>query len=168
MGFSITLDGAAHEVEILELRPRLKLRIDGRAYTVTGEQQEEDGRHRLEIDGRPVSFARVHVGARQALRIDGRTFEAVLVDPRDEADAAAAGHDHVRAPMPGAVIQVHKRVGEPVSRGETLLTIESMKLQMALAAPRDGVLAELKRGVGETFDKDEIVAELEPPDRAGD
>jgi biotin carboxyl carrier protein len=49
-----------------------------------------------------------------------------------------------------------------VARGETLVTIESMKLQMTLLAPRDGRLAGVRRGVGETFDKDEIVAELEP------
>ena len=70
--------------------------------------------------------------------------------------------------MPGAVVAIHKQAGAEVKRGETIVTIESMKLQMALAAPRDGVLAEIRRGAGETFDKDEIVAELEPPGRAGD
>jgi biotin carboxyl carrier protein len=168
MGFAITLDGAAHEVEIVALRPRLKLRIDGREYSVTGEEGEEDGRRRIEIDGQPVRFARVHVEGRQILRMDGGTFEAILVDPRDAAEAAGGSHDHVRAPMPGAVVQVHKRAGEAVARGETLLTIESMKLQMALAAPRDGVIAEVKRSVGETFDKDEVVVVLEPLRQAGD
>jgi 3-methylcrotonyl-CoA carboxylase alpha subunit len=167
MGFAIMLDGTAHEVEIVGLRPHLKLRIEGREYSVIAEQNEEDGRRTIEIDGKPVRFARVHVAGRQILRMDGRTFAAVLIDPRDIAEAAAGSHDQVRTPMPGTVVHVYKRAGEAVTRGETLIIIESMKLQMALAAPRDGVLAELKRGVGERFDKDEVVAELEPLGRAG-
>jgi len=163
MAFQIELDGAAHEVEILALRP-LKLLIDGRECVVTAPDGGEDGRQRIEIDGKPFSFARAHVGARQILRLDGRTLEARLIDPRDAIDAAGAGHDHVRAPMPGTIVHVHKQPGETVSRGEALVTIESMKLQMTLNAPRDGIIASLTRGVGETFDKDEIVAELEPLD----
>jgi 3-methylcrotonyl-CoA carboxylase alpha subunit/geranyl-CoA carboxylase alpha subunit len=34
-------------------------------------------------------------------------------------------------------------VGQAVARGDTLLVIESMKLEHALAAPRDAVVAEL-------------------------
>jgi len=61
---------------------------------------------------------------------------------------------------------VHKRPGEAVTRGETLVTIESMKLQITLLSPRNGRLARVRRGIGDTFDKDEIVAELEPLGKA--
>lgn len=163
MGFRIELDGAAHEVEIVRLRPHLRLRVDGQECVVTSAESGQDGRGTVEIDGKALRFARVHAGARQILRFEGRTFEAALIDPRDETGAGPGGRDHVRAPMPGTVIRVHREPGEAVARGEALVTIESMKLQMTLNAPRDGVLARLARGVGETFDKDEIVAELEPP-----
>ena len=63
--------------------------------------------------------------------------------------------------MPGAVISVHKAVGDRVSRGETIITIESMKLQTALPAPRDGAIAAILRAVGEVFDKDEVIVRLE-------
>lgn len=63
--------------------------------------------------------------------------------------------------MPGAVLWVHKTAGAKVARGEAIVTIESMKLQMALTAPRDGVVAELMRAEGETFEKDEVIARLE-------
>ena len=89
-------------------------------------------------------------------------METSLIDPRSDADAGTGGLDHIRAPMPGSVVQVHKQAGDAIMRGETLITIESMKLQITLLAPRDGRLARLLRGVGDTFDKDEIVAELEP------
>jgi biotin carboxyl carrier protein len=162
MGFAIELDGTRHEVEIVALRPHLKLRVDGRECVVALADGGGDGRGMFEIDGEPAPFARAHAGARQYLRLGGRTFEAALLDPREAARDAAGGRDHVRAPMPGTVVHVHKQAGEAVARGEALLTIESMKLLTTLTAPRDGALAAILRGVGETFDKDEIVAELAP------
>ena len=166
MGFTIHLDGIAHEVEILARRPHLRLRIDDREYDVTSVGEEGDGRRTIAVGGAELRFARAHVGDRQILRLAGRTFEAALVDPRDEAEAGAGDHDHVRAPMPCSVVEIHKHAGDDVARGETLVTIESMKLQMTLLAPRDGRLARVRRGVGETFDKDEVVVELEPLARA--
>jgi acetyl/propionyl-CoA carboxylase alpha subunit len=161
MSFRISVDGSPHDVEIVARHPHLKLRIEDREYEVSISGDAEDGRQTLEISGRPTHFARAHVGDRQILRMAGRTVETRLVDPRSEADAAAVGHDNVRAPMPGSVVGVHKQAGDPVTRGEALITIESMKLQMALLAPRDGRVARMLRGLGDTFEKDEIVAELE-------
>jgi biotin carboxyl carrier protein len=162
MSFTVHLAGVAHEVEILARRPHLRLRIDNREYDVTSVDDEGDGRRTIIVGGAALRFARAHVGDRQILRLAGRTVEAALIDPRDEAEAGAGDHDHVRAPMPCSVIEIHKKPGDEVARGETLVTIESMKLQMTLLAPRDGRLARVRRGVGETFDKDEIVADLEP------
>jgi acetyl/propionyl-CoA carboxylase alpha subunit len=161
-GFAIILDGVVHNVEIAALRPYLVLRIDGQIHEVKADSAGEDGRQAIEIDGRPIRFARAHAGGRQILRLGGRTFESSLIDPRDAAEAAGGEYDHVRAPMPGSIVEIHKRPGDEVLRGETLVTIESMKLQMALVAPRDGTLAGLMHDLGDTFDKDEIVVELAP------
>ena len=163
MAFKVTVDGESHSIEIVARRPHLVVRIDGRDHEVSLTGTPGDGRHAFEIAGVPLHFARAHVGDRQFLRLKGRTFETAIVDPRSEATGAAGGLDHVRAPMPGLVVSVHRAVGDDVSRGETLVTIESMKLQTALAAPRDGRIAELLRQDGETFEKDEVIVRLEPP-----
>ena len=42
--------------------------------------------------------------------------------------------------MPGTVISHHSEVGAEVKAGDRLITIESMKLQVSLVAPRDGVI----------------------------
>ena len=148
MAFKLWLNGAVHEVEIIARRPHLVVAIDGRE-------------HEVSATGLPVHFARAHIGDRQIVRLGGATFEARLIDPRSQADQSGAGRDHVRAPMPGAIVAVHRPAGAAVKRGEAIVTIESMKLQMALNAPRDGVVAELMRQEGETFEKDEVIARLE-------
>src|ERR1700751_4190316 len=100
------------------------------------------------------------------VRIDGRTHEVVLIDPREEFAGHDASRDEIHAPMPGAIVAIHRQAGELVARGETVVTIESMKLQTALAAPRDGRLLEVLKKAGETFDKAELLARLEPADEA--
>jgi 3-methylcrotonyl-CoA carboxylase alpha subunit len=160
MALRIVLDGNLHEIDIVQRRPHLVVRIDGREHEVSKIGSSGDGRHTIEIAGTAVHFARATAGDRQFLRIDGRGFEARLFDPRSE-EAGGGGQDSVKAPMPGAVIYLHKAVGDHVLRGEPLITIESMKLQTALPAPRDGVIAAILRAEGEVFDKDEVIVRLE-------
>jgi biotin carboxyl carrier protein len=162
MAFRLTLDGVVHEIEIVSRRPRLTVRIDGRLREVTGDVVPGDGRHAILVDGTEHATTRARTADTQHVRFGGRSFDVALVDPRAEAGAGGGSHDHIKAPMPGAVVSVQKQAGEAVMRGETVLTIESMKLQTALASPRDGVVGAILKGEGETFEKDEIVARLEP------
>lgn len=161
MAFKLVLDSSPHEIDIVRRRPHLVMRIDGVEHEVSVTGSYGDGRQMIDIAGTDVHFARAGAGDRQFLRLDGRSFEAKLFDPRSE-EAGGGGQDSVKAPMPGAVISVHKAVGDQVLRGETVITIESMKLQTALPAPRDGVIAALLRATGEVFEKDEIIVRLEP------
>ena len=160
VAFKVMVDGRSHEVEIVRRCPHLVVRIDGREHEISAVGSADQGRQTIEVAGVPVHFARAHAGDLQIIRLAGRTWEVSLVDPRAGAEESGSQHDHVRAPMPGAVVSVHKAVGDRVKRGETIVTIESMKLQTALPAPRDGVISELLRREGESFEKDEVIARL--------
>lgn len=166
MALHLTLDGETHAIEIVQRKPHLVLDVDGRRYEIV--EQVDRGVGALLVDGTPVTLARalVEEGPRETcfVRIDGRTHEIGLIDPREETGGRDASRDEIHAPMPGAVVSVHRRAGEAVARGETVVTIESMKLQTALAAPRDGVVAEVLKSAGETFDKDAVLARLVPAD----
>jgi biotin carboxyl carrier protein len=160
MAFKVMVEGRSYEIEIVRRRPHLVVRIDGREHEVSVVGYMGDGRQTIEIAGMPVHFARAHAGIGEIVRLAGRTFEVHPVDPRSEAEGTGHALDEIRAPMPGAVVAVHKQAGEPVTRGEAIVTIESMKLQTALPAPRNGVIAELLRHEGESFEKDEVIARL--------
>jgi biotin carboxyl carrier protein len=162
MAFRLIVDGHAHEINIVRRKPNLVLRIDGREHEVVSVSEATNGRHTLDIDGTPVSFARARSGDDIVVRLDGHTYDIGIVDLRAAAEGEGGGQDAIKAPMPGTVVSVQKSAGDVVQRGETLLTIESMKLQMAIAAPRDGTVAALLKHYGETFEKDEIIVRLEP------
>lgn len=66
-------------------------------------------------------------------------MEDASFEPAGGAGGASAANE-LRAPFNGKVIAVKARPGAMVARGETLLVIESMKLEHALAASRDGVV----------------------------
>lgn len=167
MGLKLNHEGRTREVTILRRRPHLVLSVDGRSHVVTDVEHDGDGRGALTIDGTPTGFVRAETVEGILLRSGGRTLKLVRVDAASEGKAAGGGAHVVRAPMPGLVIAIHKQVGDRVSRGETVLTIESMKLQMKLDAPRDGEIGEIAVREGEGFDKDAILAGLVAPAAEG-
>lgn len=162
MPWQLMLDGERHSIEIIARRPELVLEIDGRRVSV--ERLGADGGIvSLALDGLPFDFDAARDGETIWLRDgDGRTFRALVEDPIAAAQDTGAAADEIRAPMPGSVIEIVRQPGDAVKRGDTVLTIESMKLQTNLAAPRDGVIAELLTGPGDTFGKDAVVARLQP------
>ncbi|MCP4565080.1 MAG: acetyl-CoA carboxylase biotin carboxyl carrier protein subunit [Bosea sp.] len=163
MVLKLDLDGTLHHVTILARQPHLVLSVDGRRHVVENLDEAGDGSRSLSLDGEPVAFARAGSADGAIIRLGGRSFALRRRDAAAEASAAGGGANVVRAPMPGTVVVVHKRVGDKVQRGETVVTIESMKLQMKLDAPRDGEIAEIAAREGEGFDKDAVLARLAAP-----
>jgi acetyl/propionyl-CoA carboxylase alpha subunit len=82
---------------------------------------------------------------------DGRHF--------DVASAAHAGS--LSTPLPGVVVSIAVKEGDPVAAGQTLLVIEAMKMEHAIKAPRAGVVKALKHRVGDRVREGALLAELE-------
>lgn len=162
MAFTLTIGDESHAIEIVRRRPHLVIRVDGRLHEIETPAAADAGRHEIVVDGQPFAFSRAHLGDETFVRVAGRTCASRYVDPRAAAEAGGAGRDEIHAPMPGAVVSVDRDEGEAVAHGETIVTIESMKLQTALAAPRDGVVAAVLKRPGETFDKDAVIVRLVP------
>lgn len=160
MSFSILLDGVSHRVDIVARRPHLTLRIDGRLYAIHACDEGRAGASEIVIDGENIGVTRGFSGEAQFVRVGGRTFEARVDTFEGSGAGGGAGQDAIKAPMPGAVVRIHKLPGDAVTRGEAVVTIESMKLQTTLAAPRDGVIEALFCEEGGAFEKDAVVARL--------
>ena len=164
MSLSLLLDGQRHQIEIIRRRPHLVLRVDGRDHVVQQSGGSDDGTVDLTIDGQTVSATRAADGDVRVIRIAGRTSVVALADDRG---GAGTGEDlsELRAPMPGAVIEIHAAPGESVGEGDPLITIESMKLQTVLGSPRAGIVAEIPVTQDELFGKDQILVRLEAEDQ---
>ncbi|HEY2480993.1 MAG TPA: biotin carboxylase N-terminal domain-containing protein, partial [Caulobacteraceae bacterium] len=78
----------------------------------------------------------------------GEGFDFKDHPPAADADEAAAGEGQVRAPMPGKVTQVFVKAGDRVAKGQSLLTLEAMKMEHVLQAPFAGVVEEVAVALG--------------------
>lgn len=64
------------------------------------------------------------------------------------------------APMPGTVLQVAVNIGDNVTKGQTLLILEAMKMENEIMAPADGVVQELNVTKGVSVNAGEILVVL--------
>lgn len=64
-------------------------------------------------------------------------------------------------PMPGLLVSLHVAVGDTVQAGQVLAVVEAMKMENALRAERDGVVAKINGEAGHTFAVDDVILEFE-------
>ncbi|MGN6336848.1 acetyl/propionyl/methylcrotonyl-CoA carboxylase subunit alpha [Mycobacterium sp.] len=72
------------------------------------------------------------------------------------------------APMPGSVIRLAAAKGDTVTAGQPLIWLEAMKMEHTIAAPVDGVLAELNVKTGQQVEVGAVLARVEAPQSEGD
>ena len=115
--------------------PALDLELDGlrRRYRVVSG-----------VDGRVYVHTRAGAVALQPL-------------PRFPREAEAEETGACVAPMPGKVLAVHVAVGDTVTRGQTVITLEAMKMEHAVDAPADAVVAELLVAPGDQVEVDALL-----------
>lgn len=99
-----------------------------------GRSDTDDGNVKLffELNGQPRVIKVPLAGSNNA--------ERPLADP--------ANPDHVGAPMPGMIGTVAVKEGQRVAKGDTLLTLEAMKMELAIKAERDAVIKEVLAAPG--------------------
>ena len=123
-----------------------------------------DGRAWLTLGERHLEVVVATRGDDVFVHLDGEAYQLRYQHPLDRLAAAAGGsaEDHIRAPMPGSIVAVSVKVGDAVTKGQTLLVMESMKMETTIVAPRDGVIAAVNFEKGQTFDRDALLVSLEP------
>ncbi|MBH5321847.1 acetyl/propionyl/methylcrotonyl-CoA carboxylase subunit alpha [Aurantiacibacter sediminis] len=97
--------------------------------------------------------------ARTVVFADGLAFEFARTSRGG--GAAAAGDGAILAPMPGKVIAVDVAEGDSVTAGQRLMVLEAMKMEHALTAPFDGVVAELSASQGAQVQVEALLAKVD-------
>ncbi|MBT4906113.1 MAG: ATP-grasp domain-containing protein [Rhodospirillaceae bacterium] len=80
----------------------------------------------------------------------------------DEASDRAGASGGLNAPMPGKVVRVMVAADEQVSRGQTLMVLEAMKMEHAITAPGDGKVAAVFFAEGDQVAEGAELLQLEP------
>ena len=125
-------------------------------------------------DGREVVIHYLTTGAtddrgyrRVFFEINGQPSSVMIKDRRSDSahraneQADPANPNHVGAPMPGIISTVSVEVGQQVQRGDTLLTMEAMKMETSITAERDAQIKRVLAKIGDQFDAKDLLVELE-------
>ncbi|MGB1265864.1 MAG: biotin/lipoyl-containing protein, partial [Nereida ignava] len=109
----------------------------------------EDGEVKVffELNGQPRN-----------IRVPNRAIKATTA-ARPKAELGNA--DHIGAPMPGVVASVGVTVGQKVSEGDLLLTIEAMKMETGIHTERDAVIKAVHVTAGGQIDAKDLLVEFE-------
>jgi geranyl-CoA carboxylase alpha subunit len=160
--------GQVRDLRVRELgMGRLALEVGGQALqAVVTPGVDAVVMVRMEDTQRRVAAVRLHnaVG-RAAVRwhVQSGGIDLFLDDASFEAATAgsAATSKELRAPFNGKVVAVHTGPGQAVRRGDTLLVIESMKLEHAINAPHDAVLAAVMVEAGQQAAPGQVLLRFE-------
>ena len=74
--------------------------------------------------------------------------------------AASAGSINVTAGAAGKVFQIPTKVGQKVSKGDAVVIIEAMKMEIPVVAPEDGTIASIDVAVGDAVEAGGVLATL--------
>jgi biotin carboxyl carrier protein len=67
----------------------------------------------------------------------------------------------VKSPLPGSVIKVYVTVGQSIKRGDTLLTLESMKMENNILSEKSGVIKAIHVVAGQTVMQEDALVDME-------
>ena len=122
-----------------------------------------NGKLDLLIDGKRVTAYISSDNAKRWVTVDGQTF--VLTKPAMGGRSRGHGHHHtageLTAPMPGQIRAVNVSEGDEVTKGQTLLVIEAMKMEIRIQSPLDGVVKKLFMKQGQTVEREQILIEID-------
>ena len=86
---------------------------------------------------------------------------APVAAPAPKAPVAAnAGRIEVKAGAAGKVFKIEANVGQSVKKGDAVLIIEAMKMEIPVVAPEDGTVASINVAVGDAIDAGTVLATL--------
>jgi acetyl/propionyl-CoA carboxylase alpha subunit len=138
-GYRAVIAGQSYDLEVIDSQP---------------------GELTLRLDGRPLTIYWASDGGAKWFSTGGCTYHLEKPSPSTRRSSEHS-EDSLRAPMPAQVLSVDVAAGDAVEKGDTLLRLEAMKMEIRLKAPRPATIKRVLASVGEQVERDQVLVELE-------
>ena len=137
-GFNFTIGGQKYETTVKEIEPNVaEVVVNGTSFIVEFQKNES----------KKVKAARV------AAPTAAPTAAPVAAKP--------AGAAVVKSPLPGSIVKVMVKPGDSIKKGDTLLTMESMKMENVVASEYTGTVKNVLVQAGQNVMQDDKLVEIE-------
>lgn len=131
----------------------------------------ENGKYHMIFNGRSYSASVLNLNSEEkklTIKINNNTYDLEVEDQFDQLlhklgmdNLAATTISQLKAPMPGLVLNVLVEVGQAVSKDDSLLILEAMKMENVLKAPADAVIKKIEVEEKQSVEKNQILIEFE-------
>ena len=74
--------------------------------------------------------------------------------------AAGAGSSQIEAGAAGKVFKVEAKAGQAVKKGDAVVILEAMKMEIPVVAPQDGTVASIDVAVGDAVEAGQVLATM--------
>ena len=144
--FAFKLNGAEYKCAVEQIEAgKAKVTVNGKVYEV----ETEAAAPAAKPVAKPAPVAPKPAAPAAAPKAEAKP-----------AAAPAAGGVQVKSPLPGSVIKVLVSEGQAVKKGDTLLTLESMKMENAIMAEADGTVKQIAVTPGQNVMQDDLLIVL--------
>ena len=117
--------------------------VNGTAYEVTVEENENGA------------------AAPAAPKVAPKAAPKAAPAPKAAAPAGGAGKYRVEAGAAGKVFKVEARVGQAVKKGDAIVIVEAMKMEIPMVAPEDGTVVSIDCHVGDPVEAGTLLATID-------
>jgi biotin carboxyl carrier protein len=137
----VVVDGQPHEADAVEIAPHtFSILLNGKSYE-------------LRVSELPNGTLKIQSAQNE--------FIAQVVDPREwrgrHGAAEVEGRQQIVAPMPGKIVRILVKTGDPVELGQGLVVVEAMKMQNEIRSPKSGMVEKIVAKEGDTVNAGDVL-----------
>lgn len=142
---------------------RVKLTVNGKHYLVEVLSSLSSSPVSVNVNGHPYVVDLEAAEAAGKVEAPTQALDTVVRETaapeKAPTPAAPAGPTvpHLKAPMPGVIVEILVKAGDRVKYGQHLCSLEAMKMKNALRAPRDGVVTGIEVSEGQTVNHGQVL-----------
>ncbi len=149
----------SYVVRVVERGEGFEVRIGERCYQVQARELEPTTLA-LWVDGNYHAARHAAEGTEEWVALGNGVHHATRLRHRRKRHAVGAGKDTLTATMPGQIVAVLVAAGDEVTRGQPLVIMEAMKMELRVAAPHDGIIASLFVAEGDAVERGQTLVAM--------
>ena len=144
----LKIDDKKHELKIISFKSNILEFIFDNSYYEIKVLESTSTDLKILLNGNPLTLKK-------------HSKLAEILEKSAGRGGGGSSQNSISSQIPGRVISVSISKGDSVKKGDNIVVLESMKMQVAIKSPRDGVIKELKVKEGQSISRNDVVAVLE-------
>ena len=145
---AVVVNGTSYDVDIISMDASGMEFLLNKRYFHVIYGKESRGELTVDVNGSPVT-----------LKVDTGLDDVVYM--HSGGASAAMTESALQSQIPGKVVSIAVAVGDTVSEGDTICTLESMKMQVSIKAHISGKIKSIRAKVGSSIAKGDLITEIE-------